>query len=60
MCYTLVYNVERHFARMLLTFIFLLYILDELFTLWTTALIEAWIDGEFIGVHQLSHRHTKQ
>ena len=43
-----------------LTLHFLFNIFDEFLALWTTTLIEAWIDGILIGIHQLTHRHTQQ
>ena len=44
---------------MFFSFPFLFHILNELFALWSTTLIEAWVDGELVGVDQLSHRHTQ-
>ena len=45
---------------MFFSFPFLFHILNEFFALWSTAFIEAWIDGELVGVDQLSHSHTQQ
>ena len=56
----LVNNIQRQLTHMLLAFVCLLNVLDEFLALRTTALIEAWVDGELIGVDQLGHRHTKQ
>ena len=55
---TLLGDVERQFAHMLLAFPFLLHILYELFALRSATLIEAWIDGELVGIDQLSHPHA--
>ena len=43
-----------------LSFIFLFNILDELFALRSTALVEARIDGVFVRVHQFAHGHTQE
>ena len=57
---TLVDNIQWQLTGMFFTIVFFLDVLNEFFTLRTTALVEARIDGELIGVDQLRHRHTEQ
>ena len=58
--HALVYNVYGQLALVRLAVILLLYILDEFLALRSAALVEAGIDGVFIGIHQLAHGHAEE
>ena len=58
--HTLVNDVQRQFSDMLFTLILLLNVFDKFFSLRPAALVEAWVDGVFVGIDQFTHRHTKQ
>ena len=57
---TLVYNVQRQFALVRLSLVFLLDILNQFLALRAATLVEARIDGVLVRIHQLAHGHAQQ
>ena len=56
--HTLVNDVQRQLAHVGLSFVFFLYVLNQLLALRTTALVEAGVDGVLVRIDQLAHRHA--
>ena len=54
------HNIQRQFAHMRLFLPFLLHIFYQLLTLRPATLIKSRINGIFIRIHQLAHKHTQQ